>query len=75
MEDILMKSSASAAGPITFEGEKVAIGIDIGIAYSRVTMFRENKFSNIPDEVGRFQTPSYVAFTDTSILIGEDARN
>jgi hypothetical protein len=45
----------SASAPSnTLDAEKVAIGIDIGIAYSRVTMFKDNKFHNIPDEFGRF---------------------
>lgn len=48
-----MQSSISALSQIK-EETKVSIGIDIGIAYSRVTIFKDNKFSNIPDEAGHF---------------------
>jgi hypothetical protein len=32
----------------------VALGLDLGISYSRFTIFRNNKFELIPDEGGRF---------------------
>ncbi len=48
-----MKSSLNPSTSAPHEDD-IAIGIDIGIAYSRVTSFKNNKFTNIPDEVGRF---------------------
>lgn len=52
----------------------MALGLDIGISYCRMAIFRNNKFELIPNEDGHFQTPTYVAFTNTSILIGENAK-
>lgn len=70
-EDIQMSNPSSTS---TNE-DKIAIGIDIGIAHSRVTLFKDNKFQHIPNQAGHLETPSYVAFTDNGILIGEEARN
>lgn len=48
----------------TNEQPAVALGLDLGITYSRFTTFKNNKFELIPDDEGHFQTPSFVAFTE-----------
>ena len=54
----------------------MALGLDLGISFSRFCLFKDNRFELIPDEQGHLQTPSYVAFTDShEILVGEDAKN
>ena len=65
------------SSPTNLEGQeehKLALGLDLGISFSRFTIFRDNKFELIPDEHGRFEMPSFVAFTETRILIGEEAK-
>ena len=52
-----------------------ALGLDIGITFSRFCLFKEDRFELIPDELGHLQTPSYVAFNDgPQVLVGEAAR-
>ena len=51
------------------------IGIDIGTSYSCMSVFRNGKVEVIPDDQGNRITPSYVAFTDTQLLIGDAAKN
>ncbi|CAF1127354.1 unnamed protein product [Didymodactylos carnosus] len=52
-----------------------AIGIDFGTSYSRVGFFRNGKLEIFTNELGRFSTPSYVAFTDREIFVGDEAKN
>lgn len=51
-----------------------AIGIDLGGINSYASVFLNGKVEIIPSDLGDRKTPSYVAFTDKEILIGESAK-
>jgi molecular chaperone DnaK (HSP70) len=52
-----------------------ALGLDLGISFSRFCVFKEDLFELVPDDQGHLQTPSIVAFTEThGILVGELAK-
>ncbi|KAJ3694548.1 hypothetical protein LUZ60_010028 [Juncus effusus] len=51
-----------------------AIGIDLGTAYTRVCVFNGNDCKVISDDHGNGQMPSYVAFMDSRVLVGEAAK-
>ncbi|KAJ0878688.1 putative Heat shock protein 70 family [Helianthus annuus] len=54
-----------------------AIGIDLGTTYScaAVWLDRKNRVEVIPNEQGNNTTPSFVAFNDSELLVGEGAKN
>ena len=58
-----------------------AVGIHLGVSFSSVGVFRDEKVEIIANELGKKTTPTYIAFTDhptrkyrVETLIGEEAQ-
>ncbi|KAH8812693.1 putative Hsp70 chaperone BiP/Kar2 [Xylogone sp. PMI_703] len=51
------------------------IAIDLGSMYSRVGLLQDGQVSIFTNHQGSCHTPSYVAFTNEGILVGEAAKN
>ena len=61
----------------TMGGEKVgpAIGIDLGTTNLRMAVSKHGHESIIRNDQGHSMTPSYVAFTENELLVGNEAKN
>ncbi|GJN31057.1 hypothetical protein PR202_gb19411 [Eleusine coracana subsp. coracana] len=59
----------------TSQGDRPAIGIDLGTTYSCVAVWRDDRVEVIPNDQGNRLTPSCVAFTDGRRLVAEAAVN
>ena len=51
------------------------IGIDLGTNKFCAAVFQKDKIEIIPSDVGEISTPSYVAFSNNEILVGDTAKN
>ena len=55
--------------------DKLTVGIDLGTSSCSVGIIRDEQFSIFKDDKGNETTPSYVAFTESGRLIGQEAKD
>ncbi|KAJ3669513.1 hypothetical protein LUZ60_011463 [Juncus effusus] len=58
---------------MTEGGVTYPIGIDLGTAYTRASVFNGDEWFLFSDEEGRNAIPSYVAFTKSGVVVGDAA--
>lgn len=51
-----------------------AFGLDFGTTYCCAAIWKDGQHTIVPNDHGQLKTPSYVAFTEDSILVGEVAK-
>ncbi|KAM3137620.1 hypothetical protein pb186bvf_010234 [Paramecium bursaria] len=57
------------------QNKTFGVGIDLGTTKHSIGVWMNNSFQIIENEEGFGSTPSYIAFTENEILIGEAAKN
>ena len=62
-------------GCAKFRRRSVAIGIDLGTAYSCAGVWRNGQVEMIPHDSSGNLTPSYVSFNSSSIIVGDAAKD
>lgn len=51
------------------------VGIDFGTTHSRVAVSRDEYNTMLINQHGKNSTPSYVAFTEKGVLVGQEAKD
>lgn len=51
------------------------IGIDLGTTNSLACVYKNGKIILIPNQLGKYQTPSVVSLTERGLVVGEAAKN
>ena len=55
--------------------DSIPIGIDLGTTTSCVSVWRNGRIEVIPNENGKYLTPSIVSYAKNKELIGDEAKN
>lgn len=51
------------------------IGIDLGTTNSLVCVYKKGENILIPNQLGKYKTPSVVSLTERGLVVGETAKN